>query len=41
MEKKRYLTPQMEVVKIHQFQLLVGSPDPYGSPDPEHPYEFD
>ena len=41
MEKKRYITPQMEVVKIHQFQLLSGSPALYGSSDPEHPYEFD
>ncbi len=40
--KKQYMKPTMKIVPIQQqAQLLAGSPDPWGSPNPDNPYDFD
>ena len=40
MKKKIYKNPSMRVINIQQPQLLSGSPDPWGSSDPNNPYDF-
>jgi len=39
--KKQYMKPTMKIVPIQQHQILCGSPNPWGSPDPNNPYDFD
>lgn len=43
MKKKQYNKPDMQVVLIQQPQLLCGSqqgsPAPWGSSDPNNPYD--
>lgn len=39
--KKQYIKPSMKVYDIKASQILCASPDPYGSPDPNNPYDFD
>ena len=41
MTKNIYIKPEMQVYDINTSQILCASPDPYGSPDPEHPYDFE
>ena len=40
MKKKQYIKPETQVYDIKPSQILCASPDPYGSPNPEHPYDF-
>ena len=39
--KKQYIKPDMQVYDIKASKILCASPDPYGSPDPNNPYDFD
>jgi hypothetical protein len=38
MKKKKYIKPTTQVYHIKTPQILCGSP--YGSPDPNNPYDF-
>lgn len=42
--KKQYMKPTMKIVQIQHHQILCGSPTepaPWGSPNPDNPYDFD
>ena len=39
MKKIKYENPSMKVIKVQQHQILCSSPKPWGSQDPDNPYD--
>ena len=40
MKKKQYIKPESQVYDIKTSQILCSSPNPYGSTNPEFPYDL-